>query len=137
MNKAIRRAFNQSHGFTLVEVMVALIIVAVTVSSLLFQIMSTINSTAYLRMQTVAHWVALNQLELVYLENSKSNRLITDQRSGTEKMAGKQWFWRIKPIKTENNNFLQVVVSVYSDEDDQESSIVSVTGLIDRYHRPL
>ena len=57
--------------------------------------------------------------------------------SGTEKMAGKQWFWRIKPIKTENNNFLQVVVSVYSDEDDQESSIVSVTGLIDRYHRPL
>ncbi len=115
----------------------ALMIVAVAISSLLFQMMSTINNTAYLREQTVAHWVALNQLELIYLENRQSNQLITRERSGTEEMAGKEWFWMIKPVKTDNDNFIQLVVSVYADENDQESSIVSVTGLIDRFHKKL
>lgn len=137
MNKAVGRQCHKSRGFTLVEVMVALLIIAVAVSSLLFQMMSTINSTAYLRQQTIAHWVALNQLELVYLENRKSNQLIAGERSGSEDMAGKEWFWNIKPVKTENDDFIQVVVSVYTDEDDQESSIVSVTGLIDSFHKPL
>ena len=137
MNKAIRRHRDNNRGFTLVEVMVALMIVAVAVSSLLFQMMSTINNTAYLREQTIAHWVALNQLELVYMENRQSNRLITRERSGTEEMAGAEWFWTIKPVKTANDNFIQLVVSVYADEDDQESSIVSVTGLIDRFHKKL
>ncbi len=137
MSKALNKQCNKLRGFTLVEVMVALMIVAVAVSSLLFQMMSTINNTAYLREQTIAHWVALNQLELVYLENKKSNRLLTAERSGTEEMAGKEWFWSIKPVKTDNDNFAQIIVSVYADEDDQESSIVSVTGLIDRFHRPL
>ena len=112
-------------------------IVAVAVASLLFQIMNTINNTASLREQTIAHWVALNQLELIYLENRTSNRLISGQRSGTEAMAGKEWFWTIKPVKTENDNFIQLVVSVYADENDQAFSVVSVTGLIDRFHRPL
>ena len=40
-----------------------------------------------------------------------------------------------EPVKTANDNFIQLVVSVYSDEEDQESSIVSVTGLIDRFHK--
>ena len=137
MNKALSSQCKKSRGFTLVEVMVALMIVAVAVSSLLFQMMSTINNTAYLREQTVAHWVALNQLELVYLENRKTNRLITSERSGIEEMAGKEWFWNIKPVKTDNDNFVQLVVSVYADENDQESSVVSVTGLIDRFHKPI
>ena len=124
-------------GFTLVEVMVALLIVSVAISSLLFQMMSTIDSTASLRDQTVAHWVALNQLELVYLENQNSNQLPNDESSGSEEMAGREWFWKIKPVKTANENFLQLAVSVYTEEDDDESSVITVTGLIDRLYKPL
>ena len=67
--------------------------------------------------------------------HKNSNRLISSERSGIEEMAGKEWFWTIKPVKTDNDNFIQLVVSVYADEKDQESSIVSVTGLIDRFHK--
>jgi general secretion pathway protein I len=124
-------------GFTLVEVMVALMIVSVAVSSLLFQMVSTIDSTVSLRDQTVAHWVALNQLELVYLENQNTNKLPTDESSGSEEMAGREWFWKIKPVKTANQNFLQLSVSVYTEEDDEDSSVIVVTGLLDQFHRPL
>ncbi len=122
-------------GFTLVEVMVALLVVAMAVSSLLFQMMNTIDNTAYLRDQTIAHWVALNQLELTYLENQNTNKVISERQTGTERMAGREWFWAIDPIKTANKNFLQIEVSVRAKEDD-DSSIVTVTGMVDRFHAP-
>lgn len=120
-------------GFTLVEVMVALLIVAVAISALLFQMMSNIDNTAYLRDKTIAHWVALNQLELVYLENQNTNLLIDRERRGSEKMAGREWFWRIKPLQSLADGFVQLQVTVRLSEDE-ESSIVTVMGLIDSYH---
>lgn len=132
-SNVVRRAYS---GFTLVEVMVAMLIVAVAISSLLFQMTSTINNTAYLRDQTIAHWVALNQLELLYLENENNNQLLRSQRSGQEEMVGREWYWQVKPIKTAADGFLQLEVTVRENEED-DSSIVTLLGLIDQYHKPL
>ncbi len=122
-----------SRGFTLVEVMVALVIVATAISALLVQIMGNVDNTAYLRDKTIAHWVALNQLELAYLENQHTNKFIDRERSGSEEMAGREWYWQIKPKKTAAEGFLQLEVSVRADEND-ESSLVVVMGLIDQFH---
>ena len=122
-----------SRGFTLVEVMVALIIVATSISALLVQIMGNVDNTAYLRDKTIAHWVALNQLELLYLENQNTNKLFNRERSGSETMVGREWYWTVKPKKTPNEGFLQLELSVKTDEDD-DSALVTVMGLIDHYH---
>ena len=122
-------------GFTLVEVMVALVIVATSISALLVQIMANVDNTAYLRDKPIAHWVALNQLELLYLENQHTNKLITRERSGSEEMAGRQWYWQLKPMKTAAEGFIQLQLSVRANEDD-ESSLVSVQAIIDQYHAP-
>ena len=124
-----------SGGFTLIEVMVAMMIVAVGISALLYQTMNTIDNTAYLRDKTIAQWVALNQLELVYLENQNTNRLINRERSGTETMAGQEWYWQLKPERTAGDNFIQVKVSVRAAEDD-ESAIATISGIIDTNHKP-
>jgi general secretion pathway protein I len=134
MNK--RHSAAKTAGFTLVEVMVAMLIVAVAISSLLFQMTSTINNTAYLRDTTIAQWVALNQLERVYLENQQGNRLISKSRSGSETMAGREWYWEIKPLKTAAAGYLQLEASVRANEND-DSSVVTVLGLIDQFHRPI
>ena len=123
-------------GFTLVEVMVSLLIVATAISALLVQMMGNVDSTAYLRDKTIAHWVALNQLELAYLENRHSNQLIDRERSGSEEMAGREWYWTITPKKTAADDFLQLEVSVRADEND-DSALVTVIGLIDRFHVPI
>lgn len=135
-DKTVNRLSVLVNGFTLVEVMVAMLIVAVAISSLLFQMMSTIDNTAYLRDKTIAHWVALNQQELLYLENENTNRVLRDERSGSEEMAGREWFWRIKLLKTNSSDkkFQQVEITV-SDEDDDDSSIVSLRLILDQYHR--
>lgn len=123
-----------TRGFTLVEVMAALFIVALAVSALLLQMMSYGDSTAYLRDKTIAHWVALNQLELAQLANRHTNQLLLEEKAGVEKMANRDWYWRITPKKTAATGFVQLQVAVFSDRDEQ-NRLISVSGHIDQYHR--
>lgn len=127
MNKA-------SRGFTLIEVMVALFVVAMAVSALMLKMMSLVDNTAYLESKTVASWVAMNQLELERLANQHTNQLLTDEKTGQETMVGRDWYWRIKPIKTANNGFIQLQVSV-SLSADVSDPVVTMTTLADRYHQ--
>ena len=127
---------SKTSGFTLVEVMVALFVVVFALSALMLKTMTIIDSTAYLHNKTVAHWVALNQLELARLSNLQTNQLLTDEINGEQPMVGQQWFWRIRPIKTANSGFVQLQVSVGLDRE-LEQPIVTVMGMIDRYHRRL
>jgi general secretion pathway protein I len=122
-------------GFTLVEVMVALLVVAVAISALLNQMIGNIDNSAYLRDKTIAQWVALNQLELIYLENQNTNELPDDESSGTSQMAGREWYWLATPKETAADGFIQIDVSVREDADD-ESAIVTVTGVLDSYYCP-
>ncbi len=73
--------------------------------------------------------------ELIYLENQNTNKLIERERSGSETMAGREWFWRVTPKKVEAEDFAQLEISVREQPDD-ESALVTVSGLIDRLHRP-
>lgn len=129
-NSAVPRA---SRGFTLVEVMVAVVIIAVSISALLFQMMNAVDNTAHLRDKMFAEWVALNQLELAYLENAHTNQLPDREKRGSETMAGRKWYWRIRPVKTAADGFLQLEVSVRAREDD-DSALATVTGLVDKFH---
>ena len=59
MSSKIRH--NKQKGFTLIEVMVALTVVAVTLPALLFLLSQQIDGTAYLRDRSVAQWVAADR----------------------------------------------------------------------------
>lgn len=123
-------------GFTLIEVMVAVVVISVSISALLFQMMSAVDNAAYLRDKTIAQWVAMNQLELAYLENAHSNNLPQRELRGSEQMAGREWYWRLKPVKTAADNFLQLDISV-SLESQSDAPLVTVTGMVDQFHAPL
>lgn len=133
-----RKPTSRSQGFTLVEVMVALFIVAVAISALSTQMITNMDNTAYLRDQAIANWVALNQVELLTLENTQTNALIRRELSGSEQMAGREWFWRVKPLKTisQDDLFQQLEVSVRAHPDD-DSSLVVINIILDQYHAPI
>ncbi len=121
-------------GFTLIEVMVAVLIVGLAVSALLVQIMSYTDSASYLREKTIAHWVALNQLELERIANRQTNRLLDKEKTGKTEMANREWFWRITPKKTGADGFIQLDIAVYFEEDDT-NSLLTLTGYVDEFHR--
>ncbi len=86
------------HGFTLIEVMVALAIVGLALPALIFQVMGNIDSQAYLRDQAFAQWIAQNRLAEMQLQRRLGQRILSGSASGFETMAGVRWEWRIKAV---------------------------------------
>lgn len=122
-------------GFTLVEVLVAVAIVAFAVTALLVAMMRQVEGTTYLRDKLFAHWVAMNQMELALLTNAHSNQVPTDTATGSEEMAGRTWYWRAKPVATANAGAVQLEISVSDREGGDVPALATVTAILDRYHR--
>lgn len=124
--------YSKIKGFTLIEVMVALVVVALSISALSFQMMGGIDNTAYLRDKTIASWVASNQLELERLANKRSNALLKEEKTGSEEMAGREWFWRVKPLKVALDKAVKLEVSVAATAEG--NPLVTLVGITDQYH---
>ena len=80
-------------GFTLIEVLVALVIVAAGVAAVLGALSGAANSTAYLRDKTFAHWVALNRITEIRLStsppaNGKTTGIV-------DNFANRRWQWQV------------------------------------------
>lgn len=64
MNRPRRRA---ARGFTLIEVLIALLVVALGIGALLTTISSSADTVGRLRDKSFAQWIALNQIALLRL----------------------------------------------------------------------
>ena len=102
---------SSSKGFTLIEVMVALLIIAVSLSGAVKVMSNGAHNASLLSQKTFAQWVGLNQLTAVKL---KGTWLKTGESKGTVDMAHQKWQWVQKVIKTEIDNVNRLEVSVYS-----------------------
>lgn len=120
-------------AFTLVEVMVALAVVAVAITALLSALATHIDGSAHLRDKLLAQWVALNQIELARLENRHSNQLPNRAASGTAEMGGQRWQWRGELIETQGEGAAQWRVSVSATPDGVPSAEFS--AILDTWHR--
>jgi len=123
-----------ARGFTLVEVLVAVAIVALAVTGILMAMMRQIDGTAYLRDKLFAHWVALNQMELAVLANNNGADLPRDTQSGSEDMAGRTWYWRAEPKATANKGAVQLEITVSAYEDKDAPVLATVTAILDQFH---
>lgn len=123
-------------GFTLVEVLVAVAVVALAVTAVLTAMMRQVDGSAHLRDKLFAEWVALNQLELARLANMHGNQLPTAVDSGSEEMAGRTWHWRAQPRRAQADGFIQLDVSVAAAEGDSVPALVTLTAILDQFHRP-
>jgi general secretion pathway protein I len=86
MRQALRH-----RGFTLLEVLIALAIVAMSVGALLGTVTSSASNVIYLKEKTLAEWVALNRLTEVRIDQQMPAK---GERSGNSVMAGQRWEWQ-------------------------------------------
>jgi len=116
---------NQSHlkkglynkGFTLLEVMVSLLIVALALTSLVKGAAGKVNNANELRDKTFAQWVAVNKIT----EWRALHTLPTSNSAAGEQMMGQQqWFWAAKFIKTDIGSIRKAEISVYKDEEKKD-----------------
>ncbi|MEP6389280.1 MAG: type II secretion system minor pseudopilin GspI [Halioglobus sp.] len=112
-------------GFTLVEVMVALAIVAIALPALLFTLYNQVDTTAYLRDKSMAQLVAVNKMTEVRLVALAQRELSAGREVGSASLADREWFWTVESTPTEVPQFFRVIVSV----GEQEESAIPERGL--------
>jgi general secretion pathway protein I len=113
-------------GFTLLEVMVALAVLAIAVSSLFLGMVQYNRNALYLKESTVAGWVARNLVAQSQLQVPWPGPM--DKR-GKEEMADHTWYWRFKVSNTEDPGVRRIDVEVRLEEDD-ETPLVDYVGYI-------
>jgi general secretion pathway protein I len=113
-------------AFTLIEIMVALAIIALTMGAIIENTTASTRNAAYLRDKTVASWVALNQITLVRAKRQWSSK---SNKHGTVEMAGREWNWKMSIQKTDDSNMRRLTVDVFADDDDSQV-LASMTGFM-------
>ena len=110
-------------GFTLIEILVAMAILAIAMGALIQTSGQTTANASHLEARTIGMWVAENRLTEVQI-SPKWIRL--GSVNGEMEMVGQIWYWRTiveKIADKETQDFMRAVtVEVRSDPDQQSPS---------------
>lgn len=110
-----RRAMSNGRGFTLIEVMVALAVVAMALPAMLTLVMSQLDGTVAIREKTLAYWVAENELTRIRMQQRYfDNMKLPETDKGTVTMGSMQWYWEMTREETSMENFYRIELLVYA-----------------------
>jgi general secretion pathway protein I len=102
-------------GFTLLEVLVALAVLAIAMGAIIHATTQSIANTAELRDQTFAGWVALNQINQLLLDRNPWPA--EGVRKGNADLANRTWHWEARFAKTDDPDLRRLEVSVRATEN--------------------
>ena len=119
-------------GFTLIEVLVALVIVAAGCGALLAALNSAANSTSYLTDKTFAQWAAANRIAEARLATNPPG---TGKIDGAVEYAGRRWSWRQEVAATQLPGVRRIDVSMRPKVEGaaaaaSDSWTVTISGVI-------
>ena len=115
-----------NQGFTLIEVLIALLIVATALGTATKIMLGAANTGSALANQTAAQWVGLNQLSTLKLRRQWPVR----SESGDEEMMERTWEWEQRAESTVDENLIRVTIDVRLEGADEDDLSASVTGFV-------
>lgn len=111
---------NRLQGFTLLEVLVAMAILAITLGTIIKTVGSYADSAAYLKQRTISQWVAENKAAEIHIQKLFPS---PGSSNGESTMANQTWKWEIKVTPTQNKNINRLDISVFPENDENKTPI--------------
>ncbi len=112
-------------GFTLIEVLVALVVVSLGMLGVIQTVSQTANNSSYMRDKTIAHWIAMNQLTETRLLPAPPK---IDKSSDEVEMAGREWRWTMEVKQTPIETIRRIEIKVRLKDAPENSSMASISG---------
>src|SRR5574340_670232 len=107
------KRISSQRGFTLLEVMVALAVVAIALAALVKGGSQSAVTAAHLRDKSFAHWVAMNRVAEIRLQPQWA---ATGESGGDEEMARRRWYTLAKVSATDDPDMRRLEVEVRSSD---------------------
>lgn len=120
-----RAAERPVRGFTLIEVLAALVIVALGMLGVIEAVTQTARNGTYLREKTLAHWIAMNLITERRLLGTPPD---TGETSDELEYAGQRWRYTVKVTQTQVDSLRRMDVSVRAADAPEDSALVTVAG---------
>jgi len=114
-----------SRGFTLIEVLAALVIVALGMMGVIQAVTQTARNGTYLREKTLAHWIAMNVITERRLMPAPPD---VAESSDDVEFAGQRWRWTMNVTQTEVESLRRMDVAVRPADRPDGEALVTVTG---------
>lgn len=116
-----------ARGFTLLEVLVALAVIALGLVALLGAAGAMTRTAGDLASRTFAHWVAMNVLAEIRLTGQWPD---TGTRDGRADLAGLEWRWTATVRTTDDPDIRRIEIEVATGDDDEP--VTTLVGFIGR-----
>ncbi|WP_444996879.1 type II secretion system minor pseudopilin GspI [Aliikangiella sp. IMCC44359] len=116
LNRKLPKPNSRQRGFTLLEVLIAMVIFGTTVAFLVRNITDQQRAHADIGIKNIAHWVALNKMAETRMELQWPELGVT---RGDMEMRNHKWFWLQTVSKTSEKQMRQVEIEVRLEEDDE------------------
>lgn len=113
-------------GFTLLEVMVALVIIAITLGAIVESNTSSTRNAQHLKNKTFALLVANNQLTKTRIGKKWPRVSVT---KGEETMGQQEWHWKQKVIATDDPLLRRIDIDV-SLNNDRDFVLYHLSGFM-------
>lgn len=115
-----------ARGFTLLEVIVALAVLAIALAAVIKGVAANVDNMSYLRDRTLAHWVGMNKIVESQVRGDWPAPAKTE---GKTSMAEREWYWKITMEKTPDPEVRRMAVEV-RDRPDDDQALVRLTGFL-------
>ncbi|MCB1641321.1 MAG: type II secretion system minor pseudopilin GspI [Xanthomonadales bacterium] len=125
------RSGQLQRGFTLLEVMVALVVLGLALLAVLQSTGNASRIQARLDETSWARWVASNEIARVRAQ-AEWPQLGLDR--GSTRLGQREWYWRRGISETPEPDLRRIDVQVYSDPAEQQL-VTQVSGFIGRRSR--
>jgi general secretion pathway protein I len=117
-------------GFTLMEVLVAMVILSMGLLAVIKVVSEVSISASQLQDKTYAQWVALNKVAEMRLQTTWPPIGKTD---GDSEMAGQTWHWVMQVESTDDKDVRKLEVAVNPEsEKDSKVATINVTAFLGR-----
>ena len=101
---------NRKSGFTLIEVLLALAVIAIALTALLKATSQVVKNTARIKDKSISHWVAMQGVTAIQLGLIPVN--VNQEITETTNMLGQQWYWRALLTATTIQHTQKITITV-------------------------